>query len=213
MARPLLECLSRHGLIIEDIGPTYQADHILKNGTIPESCLDHVYLSNEIRNSVSVKKLTNSSTDHLPVIIKVKTNHSSDKSKFKRKVTKRSFKKFTIEIWNACLANKNWSLIEVCSDVNEKVKLFSQYIEETLDEVAPIKTFSIRSQYRFGLTDKTKEIMHARDVTRGQIKNACSLSEKSLFNFPSIKLRPDKYNNIMELFYALLSGLTSKTEI
>ena len=133
------------------------------------------------------------------MIIKVKTNHSSDKSKFKRKVTKRSFKKFTNEIWNACLANKNWSLIEVCSDVNEKVKLFSQYIEETLDEVAPIKTFSIRSQYRFGLTDKTKEIMHARDVTRGQIKNACSLSEKSILQSKYKALRNKVTRNIINL--------------
>ena len=79
VSRPLLECLSRQGLIIEDIGTTYQADHILKNGSIPESCLDHVYLSNEIRSNVSVIKLANSATDHLPVITKIKTNQRSDK--------------------------------------------------------------------------------------------------------------------------------------
>ena len=42
---------------VANIGSTYQADHILKDGSIPESSLDHVYLSKKIRDIVSVKKL------------------------------------------------------------------------------------------------------------------------------------------------------------
>ena len=71
IARPLLECINQHGLIIADIGVTYQADHVLKDGTIPESCLDHVYSSSNIQKIVKVSKLLNSSTDHLPVLIKL----------------------------------------------------------------------------------------------------------------------------------------------
>ena len=44
ISRPLLECLNQHGMSLADIGTTYQADHILNNGTIPESALDHVYI-------------------------------------------------------------------------------------------------------------------------------------------------------------------------
>ena len=60
------------------------------------------------------------------------------------------------------------------------VNIFSKFIEEALDELAPIKTFTIRSHYKFGLTDKTKELMHERDVTRGRIKYANSTSEKQI---------------------------------
>ena len=60
------------------------------------------------------------------------------------------------------------------------VEIFSRNIEEALDEVAPIKTFTIRSQYKFGLTDSTKNLMHDRDVTRGRIKNAGSVNEKAI---------------------------------
>ena len=51
------------------------------------------------------------------------------------------------------------------------VEIFNKNIEEALDEVAPVKTFIIRSQYKFGLSDDTKKLMHDRDVTRGSIKN------------------------------------------
>ena len=76
----------------------------------------------------------------------------------KSKITKRSLKNFTKEAWNNCLSKKDWSKIECCSDVDRMVEIFSQNIEEALDEVAPIKTFTIRSQYRFGLSENTKEL-------------------------------------------------------
>ena len=45
-------------------------------------------------------------------------------------------------------------------------KMIHMYTTEALDEVAPIKTFNIRSHYRFGLSDKTKEAMHERDFSK-----------------------------------------------
>ena len=52
------------------------------------------------------------------------------------------------------------------------VKIFSEYINEALDEVAPIKTFTIRSSYKFGISEKTKKLMKDRDSTRKQISQA-----------------------------------------
>ena len=81
VARPVLESINQHGLIIADIGATYQADHILKDGTIPESSLDHVYTSSSIQKLLKVKKLVNSSTDHIPVVINLDLDIKEDKSK------------------------------------------------------------------------------------------------------------------------------------
>ena len=146
---------------------------------------------------MSVSKLPNSSTDHLPVITNLKSNSIMDISKFKTKVTKRSLKNFSEEAWNACLARKNWSKIEECNDVDGMVKIFSKNIEGALDEIAPIKTFTIRSQYRFGLSDNTKKLMHDRDCTRGKIKNASS-DEKKILHSKYKALRNKVTRNIRE---------------
>ena len=147
VARPVLESINQHGLIIADIGATYQADHILKDGTIPESSLDHVYTSSSIQKLLKVKKLVNSSTDHVPVVINLDLDIKKDKSKFKQKITKRSFKNFSNEAWNASLASKDWSPIYSSNTVDEKVNVFQKNIKDALNEVAPVKTFTIRSNY------------------------------------------------------------------
>ena len=78
------------------------------------------------------------------------------------------------------------------------VNIFSKFIEEALDELAPIKTFTIRSHYKFGLTDKTKELMHERDVTRGRIKYANSTSEKQILQSKYKALRNKVTRNIRQ---------------
>ena len=98
-----------------------------------------------MRKIISTTKLENSSTDHLPVVTKIWTNSKLDKSKFKRKITKRSMRNFTEEKWNSCLSKKNWMKIEECDDVNEMVSVFSEFINEALDEIALVKTFTIKS--------------------------------------------------------------------
>ena len=44
------------------------ADHVLQNGVIPESALDHVYYSENIKEKVTCNAIQNSATDHLPVV-------------------------------------------------------------------------------------------------------------------------------------------------
>ena len=43
VAQPLQHCLEQNGLQIQDVGYTYQANHMLPNGDVPQSALDHVY--------------------------------------------------------------------------------------------------------------------------------------------------------------------------
>ena len=131
--------------MVARVGPTYLADHMLKNGLIPESSLDHVYLSKNIEDAITVKKLINSSTDHVPVLTSLNIDIKKDGSKFKRKVTKRSLKNFSVQAWNESLTKKNWVIINECTEVDDMVEIFNKNIEDALDEVAPVKTFSIRS--------------------------------------------------------------------
>ena len=54
--------------------------------------------------------------------------------------------------------------------MDNKVKRFTKNIDEALDEVAPYKSFTIKSQYKFGLSLETKDLMYKRDQTRKKIK-------------------------------------------
>ena len=47
--------------------------------------------------------------------------------------------------------------IEECEDLNRKVELFSNLIEEALNEAAPLKTFTVKTHHKFGLSEKTND--------------------------------------------------------
>ena len=93
-------------------------------------------------------------------------------------MTKRSFKNFSVKAWNESLSKKNWAIINECPNVDAMVEIFNKNIEDSLNELAPVKTFSIRSQYKFGLSGDIKKLMQDRNVTRGRIKKANLISEK-----------------------------------
>ena len=125
-----------------------------------------------------MKTHQNSSTDHLPVIIRYSLNLA--KVTYKRSLTKRSFKKFTKEVWNEALEQEDWMEVDDCEDVNEMVKLFTEKVNRALDKVAPVKTFTVRSNHRFGLSESTKELMKKRDKTRCSIQAAAGKEKQVL---------------------------------
>ena len=84
---------------------------------------------------------------------------------------------FTKEKWNQCLATKNWTISKDCKNVEEMVDTFSNNMTEAIDEVAPFKTFTVKSNYKFGISPETKLLMKQRDDTREKIKST-SNSEK-----------------------------------
>ena len=177
-AQPLLQCLEINGLEVQKVGLTYQSDHLLPNGILPQSALDHVYSSETIKDLVQINKNLVSSTDHLPVI----TTYNLDltKVRYKHRVTKRSFKNFNPTDWNACLAQQDWSAVENSDGVNNMVSEFTTNVTQALDQIAPMKSFTIRSNHRFGLSDSTKELMKKRDHTRNSIKGAAGNEKRVL---------------------------------
>ena len=105
--------LEQEGLECIDIGLTYQADHVQQNGNIASSALDHIYCSKVLAQSIEFKKLSNSATDHLPVVAKLEIEQPKNKI-FSREVTKRSLKNFTAQRWRETLATKDWESIISC---------------------------------------------------------------------------------------------------
>ena len=49
----------------------------------------------------------------------------------------RSQKLFSKERWNECLASKDWSEIENCSNVDDMVEIFTTNVTEAMDETKP----------------------------------------------------------------------------
>ena len=201
VAQPLIQCLSQNGLDINTVGVTFQADHSA-NGKVAESALDHAYTSITIRNTTTIRKIQNSSSDHLPVLVDYKLDLK--KSKYTHSVTKRSFKNFNKDTWNSALEEQDWLDVEESEGVHHMVDVFDRNIQAALDIVAPVRTFKIRSNHRFGLSDETKELMRKRDQTRRSISGAAAKEKnvllkqyKSLRNRVTSKIRKENvdYNN------------------
>ena len=91
-------------------------------------------------------------------------------------------KNYTKEKWEECLSTKDWSQISDVTELEDKVKVYNRMITEALDEVAPIKTFKVKSQYKFGISDSTKVLMAKRDDTRKKIKNSSAANKQVMMN-------------------------------
>ena len=54
------------------MGVTYLADRLNENGETIESALDHLCVSNDLMDVIKNKKLKDSGTDHVPIMIALK---------------------------------------------------------------------------------------------------------------------------------------------
>ena len=92
------------------------------------------------------------------------------------------------ERWEECLSTKEWTEVSDTDNLNDKVIIYNKLITVALDEIAPVKTFTVKSQYKFGISDSTKLLMAKRDNARLQIKSA-SATHKSIMMEQYKKLR------------------------
>ena len=75
------------------MGKTYLADRLSADGAEIESCLDHVYASENILHKLRTFKLDNSATDHLPIVATFMKNQPKRKNNGKKSpIFKRSMK-------------------------------------------------------------------------------------------------------------------------
>ena len=78
--------------------------------------------------------------------------------------------------------------IQETNNLDDKVELFTKLINESLDEVAPFGMITIRSNFKFGLSESTKEMMKKRDAARSMIKQS-SGNQKQIWNEKYKKIR------------------------
>ena len=181
IADELKETLTQCGLTVLNLGKTYLADRLNPDGNEIESCLDHIYASETIKNSLKTHKLDNSATDHLPIIACFETNKAMrNKSCPKAPVYKRSMKNFNKTRWIDCLRTRNWENINNITDLNEQTNELTRELNLALDECAPYRSFKPRVNYRPGLSDKARSIMKERDLARKKMTQASDQNKESL---------------------------------
>ena len=167
------------------------------------SALDHVYFSSAFENKIVTSSIKNSSSDHLPVICEVRSIPKI--LPYTRIIKKRCLKNFSEAIWNETLKNQDWSKLENCNTVDEMVYIFTDNTNKALDIVAPFKSFQVKSNYKFGISPETKDLMRQRDSTRANIKKAKG-SERVILS--------TKYKKLRNLLYPIFSILCkSETDL
>ena len=146
IANQLIGCLEHCDLTQGDVGVTFESDHVQASGPTSESELDHVYLSNKIsKEEIEISTIKNSSSDHHPVLVMYKKAKAN--KIYTRKIVKRSFKNFNPQTWNETLQKRNWSEIEDTEDLDKKVDKFTRLVAESLDKLAPMTNFTVKSKH------------------------------------------------------------------
>ena len=147
--------------------------------------------------------------------------YSIKKPKFKPvTVTRRDFRNFDVDGFVAAAETAPWENIILVQNVNDKVTVLENTINDLLDVFAPYKTFTIRKPNSTPwLTDEILDIMNKRDMfkmnynktrnktflanykeLRNKVTSMMRQSQKKLFN----ETINDKVKNPKE-FYAAAS--------
>ena len=154
--------------------------------------LDHYYTNRPDKIS-TVQTHHSGSSDHMLIfaVRQSKTIRSSP-----RYIRKRSFKYFNPETFVKAVQEISWLDVYLSSDVDEAVEVFTRSITEILDEMAPMKTIQIRSNYSPWLCKDTLDLMRARDEVQKLAAETKSRDDwvkyKQLKNNPGIKLAEEK---------------------
>ena len=84
----------------------------------------------------------------------------------------------------------------------DMVNVFNTNIANALDEVAPIKSFTVKTHYKFELSNQTKDMMEKRDLCRLQMKGSSTSKRlilhqqyKTLWNKVTAMIRKDNLNS------------------
>ena len=76
---------------------------------------------------------------------------------------KEAFKLFNQEHFVSAVQNLSWIDLYLCADVDDAVELLSRKLTCILDEMAPMKTFQVRTCYSPWLSKETVRLMKVRD--------------------------------------------------
>ena len=158
----------------------------------PRTGLDHLY-SNKPQKLSSVQTYLTGMSDHK--LLKV-IRYTKSFKHLPRYVKKRSFKNFDEEAFKVQLEECILDEILECNDVNMAAELLVSKISVILDEMAPIKTVQVRSNFVPGLEDETKELLAERNRAHELAEESDNPDDwrqyRSLRNKATAKVRADK---------------------
>ena len=97
--------------------------------------LDHIYVTEKLKERTKASKLKNSSTDNLP--IKAEVELLKVENRVEKSIIRRSMKDFTKAKWNRSLAGRRWERIGETEDIEEMTNTFNELVLDALDECAP----------------------------------------------------------------------------
>ena len=89
-------------------------------------------------------------------------------------------KNFNPANWNYSLASKNWESIGTMENVNDIAVQFSKLVNDALDEIAPLKSFTNKTGYKAGISQDTKALMAERNSARIEIRTTTGDKHTSL---------------------------------
>ena len=164
LAKALQNTAASCDLTTQKIGNTFVSNRRTKNGleTI-QSAIDHIFYSKE-KLRARCLSVANGLSDHLPVVIKIRGTRNATTSW--KTVKKRTYKNFDKEGFIEDLWYHLWECLGCTEDMNEMIGAMEVFIAQSLDKLAPVKTFKISSNYRQGLSDETKCLLIERDRMR-----------------------------------------------
>jgi hypothetical protein len=131
----LLSTLSEYGLKNIMLGNTYLATRLRGDGTLIQSALDHLYISEE-EKILEARVLDKAMSDHMPILVEIgKKKTCRNRSSLRI----RSFRNFNLEDFNLDLAFQPWESILEATDVDQMVEYFNTFTSNVLDRHAPFR--------------------------------------------------------------------------
>ena len=107
------------------MGTTYISDRLNSENQEITIALDHVYVTISDEAKMTTKKLENSATDHMPILVSFKIEERPKPYQTRKPlIDKRSFKDFNKTRWIDALRNQDWSGASSTDEIEIKTEVF-----------------------------------------------------------------------------------------
>ena len=132
------------------------------------SLLDQLW-SNCAHKIISVKNLRDSASDHsvIEATIKLKGKIGAPSE-----IRKRTTKNFNIDLYRQKVADINWTSMYNSTSPSLTYGIFEEHLRTILDDIAPMKTYQLKNNYKPWVQEDTIKLMKYRD----QARNSASIS-------------------------------------
>ena len=138
----------------------FTRSEIVQGNNLSRSCIDHCY-SNTPERLSKPDVIAVGSSDHLGVVFTKFTRSALPKP---RNIMKRSYKDFDLESFLNDIQNSNIDdLVTAHQNIEDAAEEFEDRFRDILDKHAPVKIFQVRKNYAPFVSEKTKQVMKARN--------------------------------------------------